>query len=436
MKRASVWILALWCFMVIAEGLLRYLFASTGFPALIYAKDALLAVLACWYLLYVAVNLRVSPTLATVLAVLGYGALLALWHRFPLPQIAFGLKIFLTFIVGYTAVSSLSLEGRSIRRLFRIAVPLVAAGLLFEMFNDVPWKGFEYEAFGQTVEGSRMWGMSGLPRLAGFGRVSYETANILFCLSALYLADRFQRPDRDKNTLRVIDGLLLLVCFAGIVVTTAKTALIAYLVLAGVLLVVNLQRRFRGDVRTLLRGAMQFTLVGLGMFAVVPPVIAAVSPATVTDLLRTNNIIFNIIASSYVARMERMWPEAFQLLSLDHSVLTGRGVGGIGTAQLYFESGRYNAADNMFVYLTISFGIAVAAAVLGWLIWKTLHLRADHPGSAYFVVLAVIGLVCAATMNVIESASLTMSAGIALAFWQRTETEALQEPRRDFQGYE
>ncbi|MBD3401804.1 hypothetical protein GF420_02830 [candidate division GN15 bacterium] len=432
MNRAAGWLLAIWIALVATEGMLRYLFVSSGLPFLIYAKDAILLAIIAWYGLYVATRWRIDTTLSLSGAVLVYGVLLAVWHGFSPAQVGFGLKIFLTFVAGYTVAMSPSIDGTALRRAFRIFVPLVALGLVLEMLTTVPWAGFAYEAFGQTVEGSRLWGMSGLPRLAGFGRASFSTANMLLCLAALYLADRVTRADRDRRAVRFFDALLLALCFSGIVVTTAKTALLALLALGLLMVLLTLQRHARGNLTLIWRGISQCCLTVFAFLVVVPPVLAVASPATVTGLLRTNNIIINILASSYVARMERMWPEAAGLLTLDHNLLTGRGVGGIGTAQRYFETAQYNAADNLFVYLVVTFGVVIAAAAIGFLLWKGLRLRAAHPGSAYLLVVVLIGLVCGATTNVVESAGLLMTAGVAMALWRRIDDTRKTENEPEF----
>ncbi len=436
MKRAAMWMLGVWSFMVITEGALRYLFASAGLPLMIYAKDGLLLLVIAWYALRIAVHFRINTTVGLVVAVLVYGVLVALWHRLPAAQVVFGAKIFVTFLVGYTATATRLIDSTALRTAFRLGVPLVVLGLAVEMFFDAPWAGFQYEALGETLEGSRAWGMSGLPRLAGFGRVNFETANILFCLAALYLAERAARSDRDARIIRFFDATLLTLCFVGIVATTAKTALLAFLALTVILAGIGAQRRFRGTPRLAARAALQFAFAAFGFFACVPPILAAVSPAAVTSLLRTNNLIINILASSYVARMERMWPEALALLNLDHTVLTGRGIGGIGTAQLYFESSRYNAADNLYVYLTVAFGITIAALALAWFLWRALRHRAEHRAVGYLMVVAVIGLVCGATTNVIESAALMMTSGIALALWNKSDISTRAAVRRDFRSTE
>jgi hypothetical protein len=104
--------------------------------------------------------------------------------------------------------------------------------------------------------------------------------------------------------------------------------------------------------------------------------------------------------------------------------LTGRGLGGIGTAQLYFELPAYNSADNVYLYLFVQFGLIVLVGFVIWLLVRIFRLnaaRADRLVPTFFLLSL---LAFGATMNVVESSPLTMSLGMLLAIEQR-------EPRDD-----
>ncbi len=64
-----------------------------------------------------------------------------------------------------------------------------------------------------------------------------------------------------------------------------------------------------------------------------------------------------------------MWPDALATW-LDHgNIVTGRGLGGIGFAQAGAEWWRYNAADNLMIYLLVSFGL-FALVYVGAFLWS------------------------------------------------------------------
>jgi hypothetical protein len=76
--------------------------------------------------------------------------------------------------------------------------------------------------------------------------------------------------------------------------------------------------------------------------------------------------------SSFEQRVTATWPDGLALPSRGGHWLTGRGLGGIGVAQMYFEPSIFNSGDNFFVYLWGAFGWTRAAGPGSW--WLGLFL--------------------------------------------------------------
>jgi hypothetical protein len=118
--------------------------------------------------------------------------------------------------------------------------------------------------------------------------------------------------------------------------------------------------------------------------------------------------------SSMLDRATTMWPGAFALIADDHSWLEwllGRGLGGIGQAQSISEP-EANAADNLFVYLYVTFG--VTCVVFGMAIFSRFRAVYREKGDRFvlFFALAATVLTLGLAVNVIESVVPALALGI------------------------
>jgi len=137
-------------------------------------------------------------------------------------------------------------------------------------------------------------------------------------------------------------GVLWVLAFATIWLTTSKGALLALAALA----VWRVLETFRA--------AKQWVLACILFFA---GCCAALPIAAVQFGFGVRRSTVASWLSSFMDRVDFMWPDALSGW-LDHgSLFIGRGLGGIGFPQLGFEWWRYNAADNLMIYLFASFGL-------------------------------------------------------------------------------
>ncbi len=115
---------------------------------------------------------------------------------------------------------------------------------------------------------------------------------------------------------------------------------------------------------------------------------------------------------SFYDRLNYMWPEAWALLGEHGNWLLGRGVGGIGTAQTYFEPALFNAGDNLFMYWFVVFGwVALPGFLL--LLSRSLRVRPHQTvADMQFYCLLLATLVYGVMTNIVENAVSALFCGL------------------------
>jgi hypothetical protein len=212
----------------------------------------------------------------------------------------------------------------------------------------------------------------------------------------------------------------------AVALTTTKGAVGAYLVATFLVpLVLSIDPRRYGE-QKLRRIVPQAAVTVLGLFAGMVPLLASQLETGIIEEGTVQHFLF----ASFGERISLTWPSSFGLLESWQFVI-GRGIGGIGAAQTYFEIDRFCPADSLFVYLYVTAGLVGAAMYLVLIagVW-TLNLSAPGGQLAFFVLLFV--LVYGTTVNVVESAVALMSIGAAAA--QLAKRERFYDSRAHY-GY-
>jgi hypothetical protein len=120
--------------------------------------------------------------------------------------------------------------------------------------------------------------------------------------------------------------------------------------------------------------------------------------------------------SSFAERATQTWPDAFELQGRGGNRVLGRGLGGIGVAQKFFEPANYNPGDNFFIYLWVAFG-AFGVAFLGFLLSQALRTPIPMEKNAKAgLIVAGSFLAVGLTLNGVESAISSLFLGMALAW--------------------
>ncbi|ODT15900.1 MAG: hypothetical protein ABS35_30060 [Kaistia sp. SCN 65-12] len=390
-------------------GPLRYGLAQSGLLAIAYLPILVAALVVCGYAAAQGACLRADRTAIAIGLVVAFYLPYALWlGRAPL-QVAFGTYTFMPLFLGMVTVAT----GGSGAALVLVAALWWGAvpGVLASAVIDLPWVGASYEILGVKAQFARAWSAFGHQRLPGLSRASFTAANQIAAACALLLVGRF--AFRAKVG---IWGLSL----AAVWLTTSKAPLVAVAVLPLAILLHDraarsTEARHRGD---------QWVLAGL-LFVVVALPLAAWLGLRIPAM---GHLGF-LSLGSLGLRMVSMWPGALALLDPPWPRLfLGLGFGGIGSGQAYFDPARYSAADNLFVFLLVTFGLAslllVAVVLRGN---RELAFRAPALARRFHVV-AVVVLIIGMMSNVVESVVpallLGMLAGKALDPWAVTAEAA------------
>jgi hypothetical protein len=391
---------------IIFEGPLRFGLYTVGGGSLLYARDLvaalpLAAAVAGWF-----TGAAVSVPVAAVLGILLVHMLAGLL-QLPVPfQALFGLKTWIPFLMGMSIAPLLPGRQQILIRLSFIALLATAAGVLVNIFIEYPWIGLSYDtAFGETTGAKQWWTGDGL-RLPGLTRSSVAAAGIALMSLGPVVSSKIGWAVRT-----------LCIGLAGVTIylTTSKGPLLAIPIL---LVQVTLLTTLRSK---LLSGTFVATLAALCL----------VLPLTLTYLKPNRNGTPDIL-SSFMDRIEDEWPKAFRLFEHPGQVLWGRGLGGIGTAQSFgSEAAHQNSADNLMVYLIITFGIVgplyVAIYVYRMLKYTSTRehddfgLRLTHAWTAAFIADGIV-------TNMIEDAVTSATFGVLVG-------TVLLKQSRPFQVY-
>jgi hypothetical protein len=129
-----------------------------------------------------------------------------------------------------------------------------------------------------------------------------------------------------------------------------------------------------------------------------------------------NNPISHALFASFGARLNWMWPDSFDLISKPWQWIIGRGLGGIGVAQLYFEPGSHKAADNLFVYLCVDFGLVSALSFIAIIVFMAIKSSCRASSGRVNLVFAIILATLADGIvgNVIESPTKSLFLAMAI----------------------
>ncbi|MBY9064153.1 hypothetical protein K7957_14520 [Sphingomonas yunnanensis] len=400
----------LYLFFDLFGGPLRAGLGMVGLTALIYvpAAAALVALLA-----NALVRIGDSRTSVPVLAVVGFLVVetmiaMALGRR--LEAALFQLYILMPGLV------MMSLVQRGMQdRLIRALVPVfffALTGVLLNMMIRFPWADSTYEVMGRQVAAAREWQAGGQPRLAGFTRASFLAAGqILIGFCAL----EHRLKSLPWRAFWYVLGLI------GVHYTTSKSPELAMVLLPAAYLIIGRARASDAARRKLLANLLMGFWVAL-IFA--GPFISM----TYAHQLYPGGTGVGRGYSSLADRLLNTWPNAMSMIDWRNSVtlLVGRGLGGIGTPSMMFDTVG-NPADNLAVYLFVALGlVSLGAAVLIFRGGQRAIAAGGRGRRDFTMIVAMLGVGSAA--NVIEAVVPLMAFGLAIAYQRpRTRTSGANE---------
>ncbi len=389
---------------LVIEGPLRWAAALSGWPNLLYLRDAIPAgSIAVLVLRSLVVHRWLELPVLVGVSVLAAHALVGVMLGLSVFQVALGFKSVLYVLYGLAMWPLLHDRWPAVLRAAAVVYAVTLAGLAANFaVGPLPWEGMEYDtAFGAVPTTWKWWMAGGIPRLPGLARASFNAAMILGVSGVLVLV-WLRRP-----WLRLAVALLT---FAGILLTTSKGMLLAFPIAAAWLIV-------RGGAAHARLG--RWLVLGLCGFGLVLPLAVVLlnlgggAPQEWPD----------VILSAW-ERFSQVWPGAFELLPSGVAGLLGAGLGSIGTPQLFgFHPHLFNPGDSLAVYLLVSFGIAGAL----YYVLPALALHRTLAGADDAIARACVGLMVLAygyglSISMVEETFFATTLGFALGVLLRARS--------------
>jgi hypothetical protein len=392
MKKLAVTLVVLYILSQAFDSVVRWVLDMAGAGALIYARDFGLAL--AIFLFCALLGRDRQDVLRTfwLLACLVIGMCVGLFSGLGVPQILFGLKIWVPFVCAFLVVETGAVGQLDAPRGWCALWAILCAGIFVNYFYRFPWTGLTVQIGDVDISANREWSASGVQRLSGFSRTSVDAATIILLLY-IYLA----------VTLRgaVSRIAVILVSGAAIILTTSKGAAGAFF---GTVLLLPMLK-LAGSTAPRLKGLLVGGLIAIAVAGAIAPILSLQIPFPRLRPGTPESLLFG----SLLARAWDTWPAALELPS-QWQLVTGRGIGGIGAAQSLFEPARLNTADNLFVYLYVTAGL-FGAVLYGFYACASFRLQLDKPAHriGYLVLFSVLGY--GVTANIIESATFALALG-------------------------
>lgn len=410
--RTMVWVCALWLTTFLLEGPLRAALQQFGVANLLYARDLIpVAGVVLGFAVPLVHRRALPPGLVLVTWLLAVHLCVGLLVGGTLFQRLFGLKMFMPLLFAVAIFPSVRNEFALFMRFMACFFVVTVAGVLVNhAVGAMPWEGLTYDtAFGSMQTTKQWWIPGGTSRLPGFTRASFDAAMIIGVTGAMVLA---------LTRSRWLRALIFAAGTVAIVLTTSKGMVVAFAVAAGWLLVAN-------------RSAASLTVgkfIACGLLVVtclVPTLFMVVSVSENT------NDVPDLLMSLW-DRFSWMWPAAYALLPDGFGALTGTGLGGIGTALAHAPEGTaWNAADSIFVYYFVTFGL-VGIAYLAFPLLAVLGADADADPNAFVrVAVLIIAFGYGLSINMIEQPVFATVFGLLYAQGFARLRERLRQRERE-----
>ena len=373
------------------EGPLRYFLNNIGLPYILYLRDFIPFI----FIIYSILFKRNSAFILFTAWYLSVFFFIGLLYSGNIYQAGFGIKLFVPFFLGLIIHNDFINNVNRMKSTILFLLLISIAGVYLNTFIKFPWEGLQYYIGGINIEGTRAWITAGefaLKRIAGFSRSSSDAAFQILLLS-LFIISYFK-----KTSIKIIIWSL---AGAAIAITTSKGVAFAYILIT----FYHFMRVFaRQKTKMLILVPSLAAMVGLPLYAV----------TQVSSIRLPSNPYLYFTFHSLLDRMVRAWPESFALIAKHGSVIFGRGIGGIGAAQKFFETSRYLPSDNLFIYLYGIFGLS-AIVILLYTIVKSRNLNIISNSSDKFAFMILLYVVAHGfTAAIIEPGFVSFFAGFMM----------------------
>lgn len=321
-----------------AAGLLKYVGVLAGFPYLHLAPKIVLLMAGLIPFFYSRVTWRQIIVVCVALCWCAYTVVFQ-----SLAQVAMGLWVMLPFWFAFIYPRVVLSPGVN-----KYLWCVLLISMFFEGVNyltSFPWESMMIDYGDYSSSLGRAWSDNGVRRLAGISSSSIDLS-LVIAISSLVLLGSLKGV--------VPRCALAILSFAAIYMTTMKTAAVAFLLAASVLLFEYRFVRVSVACGALMSGALGVALPLYGYLN------GRLDLLLIDGLVTLQTRIF-VVWPAVVAHVVTKWPGVF-----------GLGIGGLGAAmQVGGNEFRYSFVDNMYLYAVGCGGVLGAAFII--LLWKSIY---------------------------------------------------------------
>jgi hypothetical protein len=409
-QRLQLSLLFVFLFTEVMTGPLRFLLSMANLSALVYVPKMMLVAAVVGVTLHRLYVGRISTAFALTLLIFALSSFVGWIYTGNVMQPAFGIFALIPLLYAVMAEPALRKASARILPYAVFLWCLAALGVAIDYYTDVPWAGLEYKLGDVSVEGSREWTTFGFERVAGFARASFEAADQLLMLSIaiVFLSEK----KWFKLFVWIATGIL-------IYWTTTKKTSGTWIILTLVLPWMTARFMPAG----LIRQAAWMIPALAALIGIALPV----STLFITYQLDLNDFVSRLLFASFEERLTDVWPASLDLALTHGSPVFGRGMGGIGMAQKYFEEMLFMPADNLFIYLYVIFGFFSLPLVLVYTKRTAGILPSKYAYAKIMWGFCVAILFNGWATNVLESSmtSIVLGATISYLFSQKTRIQKI-----------
>jgi hypothetical protein len=391
------WFLVFYISMPNLEGPLRYYLTDLEIPWAIYVRDILVVMLGFWFIIKNCLIVDYNKIIYYFVCIMIFHSIIGLIYLPDFYMVLFGVKIFLPILIGlgsyYVFVKNLN----KIKIMFMILFIISVAGIFINYFVEFPWEGFTYSIDIFTIEATRLEEFTfGIKRLMGFHRFASDAAIQIILINVFLIVHVNNKIY--KIIIWALAGLAILL-------STVKGIILSYLLISLLLIIQAADNKLIEHYKMYRKLYLVFMLIALLL-----PFISYCD--IMYQDIQLPEYISNLLFTSFTSRTSEMWPQAIKIILSHGNFVLGRGLGGLGQSQVFFENYLFNPADNIFIYLYAQFGVLGVFYLIYFYI-KSRSLNSNQ--ELYLCLLALIIFQYGITQNIIESSSLCLYIGFLLA---------------------
>jgi len=333
-EKYLIWCSLIYIALTIFDSPSKFVLGISALGSLYYIKDLILVTVIFTYSIKVFIETKLYDITLIYIVLIVFFSTVAMLFLGSFMQIAFGIRILLPILFGLLIAPTVLGNINRYLFYFKIFLGILIFGIFLNYFFRFPWEFFDYSVGSITIDVSKEWTAQGIRRLGGFSKSSVSASMYLLLFWVFLLVF-------EKNAKHIY--LFTFLVGVAIILTTTKSSILCYMII----LTIHLFYRVIKN-KNFIKAV---PMLALFIVILLPTAGSYIIPQSLFQTSETYRL------GSFEERIYNSWPRAFTFVEDEGSVLTGRGVGGIGSAQSFFEPRNYMAGDNIFVFLYFYFGI-------------------------------------------------------------------------------